>query len=309
MPRPDDVDMVPAWLEIDSVPNDPWPAMEREVANRPGDEVADRAALLGLACSFVGETTDHRAVLVRDLGDASPRPLEGMIVANLASLWAGPLAADILSRLGARVIKVESTGRPDGSREAPTFFHAMHERSESVAIDLAAATGHRQLRAFLERVDVVIEGSRPRALERMGIVAEQIAQSGPTVWLSITGHGRTGDSGMRVGFGDDGAAAGGLVGWVDREPRFLADAIADPLTGLIAATAVQQLTQRGGRWLVDVALSRVAASMVGTVAAGTSKQKLPSHPPNAPRRRHEGGGPTPLGRDTQALFTEFDVPH
>ena len=43
---------------------------------------------------------------------------------------------------------------------------------------------------------------------------------------------------MRVALGDDAAAAGGLVGWVDDGPVFLADAVADPLTGLVAANAI-----------------------------------------------------------------------
>ena len=91
---------------------------------------------------------------------------------------------------------------------------------------------------------MVIEGSRPRALEQLGIDARSIVRHGPQVWVSITGHGRDGANTMRVGFGDDAAAAGGLVDWVDGTPHFVGDAVADPLAGLTAAMAVGRVRSR-----------------------------------------------------------------
>ena len=54
------------------------------------------------------------------VGDAPSRPLHGARVANLASLWAGPLVADVLCRLGADVISIESVGRPTGRGRRPS---------------------------------------------------------------------------------------------------------------------------------------------------------------------------------------------
>jgi crotonobetainyl-CoA:carnitine CoA-transferase CaiB-like acyl-CoA transferase len=107
----------------------------------------------------------------------------------------------------------------------------------------------------------VIEGSRPRALEQLGVSASDLVPRGPRVWVSITGYGREPSTAMRVALGDDAAAAGGLVGWVDDGPVFIADAVADPLTGLVAAQAVVDAVLDGGRWLVDVALARVASAV------------------------------------------------
>jgi crotonobetainyl-CoA:carnitine CoA-transferase CaiB-like acyl-CoA transferase len=83
------------------------------------------------------------------------------------------------------------------------------------------------------------------------------------VWLSITGYGRAVD---RVAFGDDAAVAGGLVAFDDRGPVFLADAIADPLTGVAGAVAVDAALRAGGTWIVDAAMAKVAA----WVAAGAA---------------------------------------
>ena len=301
--RSDDVDLVSAWLEIDPPPvADPWPAIERSVAKRLTDEIVARAALLGLPCSAVGEVTSPQAVRTMRLGDAPSRQLDGLVVMNLAALWAGPLCADVLGRMGARVITIESTRRPDGGRAARRFFDSLHSRSESVALDLAHEAGRARLRALLARADVVIEGSRPRALEQMGVDARSVASAGPAIWLSITSHGRSGANRHRVGFGDDAAGAGGLVGWVGNEPRFVADAIADPLTGVTAAAAAVQLLESGGRWLVDVALARVARSMVG--------EWLPAPSGTAPARPLPRAGSRtqmPLGRDTAAVLADLGV--
>ena len=96
----------------------------------------------------------------------------------------------------------------------------------------------------------------------MGIDATRAlkADAGPQVWISITGHGRAVD---RVAFGDDGAAAGGLVAWDEEGPCFAADALADPLAGITAAGVVRTAMVAGGRWLVDVSLAGVAAHVEG----------------------------------------------
>lgn len=281
LPRSADIDLLPAWLGVDPVSDSvPWEAVSSAVARRDRWSTVETAALLGLACAGVGETADRRPVLLEHLGTATARPLSGSIVVNLASLWAGPLAAHVLHRLGARVITVESSTRPDGARSQPAFFEALHTGTESVLLPLHTDEGWERLADLVSGADVVIEGSRPRALAQRGVLARSLVAQGPQVWVSLTAHGRTSPHDRRVGFGDDAAAAGGLVGWSDRGPEFLVDAVADPLTGLTAAATVVQLLAAGGRWLADVALARVAASAARrpgdpVVAAPVTKDASP----------------------------------
>ena len=299
-----DRDLVPAWLERDIDVHDvldPWQAIEDLARDRTVAELVERGGLLGLPCGGVGEVTDDRPVVLHQIGGSTGRPIAGATVVNLAALWAGPLCADVLGRLGARVVTVESTRRPDGGRLARPFFAALHGRSESVALDLTTEPGRDDLRRLLLGADIVIEGSRPRALEQMGIEAADVAARGPRVWLSITGFGRDAPHRERVGFGDDAAAAGGLVGWVNDEPRFVADAVADPLTGLTAAVAATELLETGGRWLADVSLSRVARSVAGGWSAHGSG------PVELPRPRRDPGAPMPLGRDTDSVFESLRI--
>jgi hypothetical protein len=252
--REDDWAAVPAWLEADLGGND-VAALAGAIASTSAAGLVERAALLGIPCSALGEVSAG-AVPAHQLGEATPLPLlSGTTVLDLSSLWAGPLCGRLLATAGARVIKVESSARPDGARRGPkAFFDLMNACKESVMIDLSGADGRRELANMIEAADVVIEASRPRALAQMGIDA---AQFPGRVWLSITSHGR--GEPLRVGFGDDAAVAGGLVAYDDQGPVFAADAIADPITGLMGAVAVLDRLVDGGRWLIDLSLAHAAA--------------------------------------------------
>ena len=255
--RDDDLAAVPAWLECDIDALNAT-AVETVVRARSTDWLIGRAALLGLPCGALGEVTHPRVTATR-IGAGAPVPRAAdLTVVDLSSLWAGPLCGRLLAEAGMRVVKVESSRRPDGARLGPAaFFSLMNDRKEHVALNLAAEDGREQLRRLVAEADVVIEASRPRALEQMGIVA---SESAARVWLSITGYGRSMPD--RVGFGDDAAVAGGLVAWDPNGPVFAGDAIADPIAGLFGTVVVLDRLQAGDRWLVDLPLAHVAALLV-----------------------------------------------
>ncbi|HEV7861821.1 MAG TPA: CoA transferase [Acidimicrobiia bacterium] len=404
LPRPDDLDLLPAWLVGTEFPSersapvagpgsvrregDPERITHRKCGQsaraaaeaRPGPEVwgavaaalamgateplAERAQLLGLPVAALPErplavpvaagplaglpVTATRVADVHPSGPGWPagvgqpeagsvRGLEGLLVADLSSLWAGPLCTHLLQQAGARVVKVESVHRPDGARNGPAaFFDLLHGGQEAVAIDFRHEDGRSALRRLLAAADVVVEASRPRALEQLGIVAETLLAEavaagrhwgvGPRVWVSITGYGRGPDGRDRVAFGDDAAAAGGLVVWDDAGPCFVADAVADPCAGLVAAAAVLSAVADGGRWLLDVSMRDVAAHLAGPSAgrpaipngARPAPQPTPAEadarragerereaqPPRA--RATSGRGPA-FGEHTEAVLADLRV--
>jgi hypothetical protein len=193
--------------------------------------------------------------------------LAGAVVADLSSLWAGPLCARLLGLAGAQVIKVESADRPDGARAGDLrFFDWLHAGHRSVVVDFRSESGRAALAALIATADVVIEASRPRALAALGLAPGTCPHRDGQVWLSITGHGRA--AGDLVAFGDDAAVAGGLVGWAGDEPVFCADAIADPLTGLCGALAVARSVAAGGGELIDLPMRAVAAAFAAAPEVG-----------------------------------------
>jgi crotonobetainyl-CoA:carnitine CoA-transferase CaiB-like acyl-CoA transferase len=168
------------------------------------------------------------------------------MVADLSALWAGPLAARLLAEWGADVVKLEDPSRPDGFRAgAPAFYERLNRGKRLAHLSLRESTG------IMAEADIVITSARPRVWEHLGVPPLR------GTWVRITGYGSTGPWRERVAFGDDAAVAGGLVRHGDR-PAFVGDAIADPLTGMVAAGAALAGLSDGGGRVVDVAMREVA---------------------------------------------------
>lgn len=328
--RDDDVVLVPAWLEVTDV-GDPWCAVEAALESRSGEELVERARMLGLPVAMVGSAAPPRSApeaaapealaglarlpVVATAHPAGPRGHEARqspLVVDLSSLWAGPLCAQLLGGAGAQVVKVEAAHRPDGARQGPAaFFDRLHRGHRSVVLDFRSREGVESLARLIHAADVVIEASRPRALAQLGLAAEDLlaGDRGPRAWISITGYGRTGPERDWVAFGDDAAAAGGLVAWDQAGPCFFADAVADPLAGMTAAAAalaVLEAGEAGGSWLIDVAMAGVAAYVAGPDPRGqtwlSATEATPPSPPPPPTRR----GPE-LGEHTSEVLGELSL--
>jgi hypothetical protein len=341
--RVDDAEMLPAWVGDDLAPT-ALDSLARRVADGHADVLVQRARELGMPVARVClAPVDSRIPsedsptpwLVRT-PHGTPRSLavgeRAPLIVDLSSLWAGPLCAHLLGLAGARVIKVESVTRPDGARRGVrAFYDLLNSGKASVALDFTTTDGRRKLAALLNRADIVVESARPRALRQLGIDAERwVAELPGRVWVSITGYGRAEPMAGWVAFGDDAAAAGGLVADAATNagqapsPVFCADAVADPLTGMHAAAAALDAWRSGCGGLLDVALARVAGYVAsrrldgpralvhriddGTGANGfavalAGKRVLVA----PPRARTPAGAAAELGADTARVLEELGV--
>ncbi|HEX5494130.1 MAG TPA: CoA transferase [Mycobacteriales bacterium] len=313
--RPSDVELIPAWLGGgNGEPDSAWQAV---VARRSAGELAARARLLGLPAAAVPDGPDEQLVARGQAGQVRPLVVSGLprpgggrpagaLVVDLSSLWAGPLCGHLLTLLGARVVKVESTHRPDGGRLGPrAFYDLLHAGQESVTVDFTTPTGRRELAGLVAAADVVIEASRPRALRQVGVDADEVLDRAEhKVWVSITAYGRTGPWSNAVGFGDDAAVAAGLLATdpVTGTPAPCGDAIADPVTGVNAALAAVACLTAGGTWLVDLAMrEQVAATLVDTSG--------PADVPDVadPVMRRPAGVAPASGADTARVLAELGL--
>ncbi|MDE0884066.1 MAG: CoA transferase [Myxococcota bacterium] len=323
LPRPDDRELLPAWLESSAQPGeDPWAFAERVLPERTTEAWVNRGRLLGLALAALpGHAPPASPEPWLRIGPTTPRvgpPSTSPRVLDLSSLWAGPLCAQLLAAAGAEVIKLESRQRPDGARRGEAgFYSLMNAGKQSVALDLDSSQGMADLHRLLEWAEIVVESARPRALAQLGITAEDLVVRGSgRVWLSITGHGRQGECGHWVGFGDDAAvAAGAAIRHGDgAPPSFCGDAIADPLTGLHAAVASLAHHRTGRGALLDVSLSAVTRHALETPAPergvdvganGEGWRVLTATGVEAvapPRARASRGPAADLGADTARLL-------
>ena len=260
--RDDDRDLVAAWLQCD-VADDAWETIQRAARGRPAADLLADAIMLGLPASRVGEITSPNPKAPLAMGTPKQwRQAGPPRVVDMSALWAGPMCGAILAEAGFDVTKVESTRRPDPTRSGtPVFFQRLNGRKRDLPLDLGAAEGQGRLSELIHAADILITSARPRAFASLGLSPDQIFRASPALtWVAITGYGWNGEAASRVAFGDDAAAAGGLVRWTKtRVPRFLGDALADPVTGLAAAIGALKGFASGGGVLVDVSLARSAA--------------------------------------------------
>ena len=74
---------------------------------------------------------------------------------------------------------------------------------------------------------------------------------------------------------------------------FCADAVADPLTGLTAASACLEALSRGGRWLLDVSMAGVSAGLAGPTLTVPRELPVADRGRACRSERPEPSGPTP----------------
>jgi len=321
-----------------------WLATEEWLgANFPEAEISAREAIWGgVASAVAGQSVDAlvesgRLLSLAIAADRLPvepgsawfeidcehpgsprRGREPPLVVDLSSLWAGPLCTHLLAMLGARVIKVESTVRPDGARAGNrAFYDLLNHGKASVALDLQSIDGRDMLRRLLATADIVVEASRPRALLQLGIdPAEYCAAGRALTWISLTGHGRRAPEGAWIAFGDDAAIAAGLGALMQRatgEVLFCGDAIADPLAGMHAALAAWCSHRRGGARRISLSLRGVlghcirfgdpidAEALRDRQHRWTALLHAAAHDTRPPRARDPRGAARPFGADTAAV--------
>jgi crotonobetainyl-CoA:carnitine CoA-transferase CaiB-like acyl-CoA transferase len=226
-------------------------------------------------------------------GGRSERPFEGLRVLDLTAFWAGPLCTELLAVLGAEVIHVESTARPDGTRllaglkpsepdwwERSGIFAGLNAGKQSVTLDLQRERGRELLRRLAATCDVVVENSTPRVLDQIGLTAEVLREVRPdAILVRMPGFGLDGPWRDNPAFAfviEDAAGLTWRTGYADANPvspYCVGDSNAGlhALTGLLLALEHRERTGQGvvvEAAMVDAALNVGAEQIVEHSAYG-----------------------------------------
>lgn len=110
------------------------------------------------------ETTTPPVPLPQDAPGAKPRVLAGIKVLELCRIIAGPVIGRILAEYGADVLKVTSPHLSD----VPFFQVDVNMGKRCADLDLKSAAGRKVFEELLLDADVVVDGYRPGALEKLG---------------------------------------------------------------------------------------------------------------------------------------------
>jgi crotonobetainyl-CoA:carnitine CoA-transferase CaiB-like acyl-CoA transferase len=236
--------------------------------------------------------------------DAPPvaLPLAGVRVVECCQIASGPYCGMLLADFGAEVIKIEPP-EGDAMRQWPPLsggfsenFASINRGKRALALDLKDPADLATARALVLDADVLVENSRPGAMQRLGLGWDWFGPRRPQlVYCSISAFGADGPRGGEGGFDLTVQAAAGVMsvtGEPDGPPVKAGVPLADFASGLYAAYSIAALIARvrgggpGGSIEVPMFAATLAVSALQTseyFGTGRNPVKLGSaHPRNAP---------------------------
>lgn len=221
---------------------------------------------------------------------SAAKPLDHLTVLDLSWVVAGPMIGRCMADFGARVIRVESSKRPEVARFTGPFPGGVRDLNRSglyencnagklgVTLDLSTEDGREILRDLARHVDVVVESFAPGQMDRWGLGYDSLSAANPgLVMLSTSLMGQSGPWTALAGFGNIGAAMSGLQVLAGRERQpptgpygpytdFCAPRLALPV--LLAALDMRRKTGRG-RWL-DISQAEAGMQFIAETFAAFS---------------------------------------
>jgi crotonobetainyl-CoA:carnitine CoA-transferase CaiB-like acyl-CoA transferase len=180
-------------------------------------------------------------------------PLTGVRVVDFTRVIAGPFCTQILSDMGAEVIKIENPDGGDDTRKGAGpraggaageshFFMTYNRGKKSVTLDFTKPDGQKIVHKLLEKADVVIQNFRPGVLNRYGLSYDALHEKFPRlIYLSISAYGQTGPLSDRPGYDPVLQGESGMMsvnGEANGEGLRHAIAIVDTMTGIHAVAAI-----------------------------------------------------------------------
>lgn len=217
--------------------------------------------------------------------DERTGPLTGVRVLEIASLGPVPFAGMLLADLGAELIRVDRpVGSTRGNWRDGLDSHAsdlMGRGKSSISIDLKQEEGRELLREMVHESDVLTEGLRPGAMERLDLGPDELLELNPRlIYARVSGWGRQGALATAAGHDLNYLALSGVLGAIGhphQPPDVPLNLIADfGGGGMFAAmgicAALHERAQSGRGQVVDhsmLAGSVVLSTMMhGMLASG-----------------------------------------
>src|SRR5690606_538522 len=131
------------------------------------------------------------------------KPLDGLLVLEFSQFMAGPTAGLRLADLGARVVKIERPVKGEGGRQiaiknifvddSSLVFHTINRNKESYAADLKNEKDLADIKALIQKADVITHNFRPGVMEKIGLDYESVKALNPKIiYATVTGYGNEG---------------------------------------------------------------------------------------------------------------------
>jgi len=270
-------------------------------------------------------------------------PLTGLRVLDLSRILAGPTCTQLLSDLGAEVIKIERPGSGDDTRgwgppflqdadgndtRESAYYLCANRGKKSVALDISAPEGRAIILDIAKTADILVENFKVGGLSKYSLDYPSLKDLNPgLIYCSITGFGQNGPLAHRAGYDFLIQGMGGimsLTGTADGQPMKTGVGIADVMCGMYASSAIlaalHHRTATGQGQHIDLGLLDSQVSWLINQGTGylTDRQTPPRRGNEHPTIVPYGTFPASdrdfilaVGNDRQ--FTTFcqvaDIPH
>jgi crotonobetainyl-CoA:carnitine CoA-transferase CaiB-like acyl-CoA transferase len=250
-------------------------------------------------------------------------PFEGLRVLDMTTFWAGPSCTHILGMLGAELIHLESTARPDGTRliagipvtepqwwEQSPIFSGLNTNKLGLTLDFQTEQGRELLRRLIPTCDVIIENFTPRVIDAIGLDYDRVkALREDIIMVRMPGFGLDGPWRDNPAFAyiiEDASGLSWLTGYTDRTP-YEPYSLGDPNAGIHALTAMLLALEHRRRTgegslveasMIDAALNVAAEQVIEHSAYGALLQRAGNHGPAAvPQNIYQCAGFDEFGRE------------
>ena len=187
-------------------------------------------------------------------GARPKRPLEGLVMLEVASWLAAPFSGSLLADLGMRVIKVEPlSGDPYRAMFTNENMIRSFQGKENVALNLKTPDGRAIFHQLVARADILMHNMRPCAPDRIGADYQTLRQIKPDlVYVYAGSYGSSGPDSARAAFNPTmGAFSGNSVFQSGEGNVPKGDQSPDPIagsgvaTGIMLGLAARLLTGKG----------------------------------------------------------------
>ncbi|SEC61423.1 Crotonobetainyl-CoA:carnitine CoA-transferase CaiB [Rhizobiales bacterium GAS188] len=207
-------------------------------------------------------------------------PCAGLKVIDVATLFAGPVAAMLLGDYDAEVLKIEHPNGDNSRTHGPSldgvslWWKVIGRNKRAITLYLGSAEGQAVFRKLARQADIIVENFRPGTLERWGLGYDELASDNPgLILLRVTAFGQHGPYAQRPGFGTIAEAMSGfaaITGQPDGPPTLPPFGLADGIAGIAGALAVMMAVnarrRTGKGQVIDLALIEPIMAVLGSQA-------------------------------------------
>ena len=259
----------------------------------------------------------------RSRAAAQEPPLTGVRVLAFTQAWAGTFGTELLARLGADVVQIESRKRPDVWRGAGApvppavrrddieqsrlntngMYNSVNMNKRAITLDMTHPRGKEIFWGMVPRFDVVADNFSPHVMPNWGVTLESLRAVKPDiVFASVSGFGTRGPFAEYPANGFTTEPMSGLSsihGYEGDQAANTGGLIPDPISGYYFAAAIlaalHHRARSGVGQRVDAAMIEAVAVQVGDAIMefdANGSVRRPSgnrHPRHAPHGVYRAG--------------------